>query len=170
MRNNVRIITSAYFPVPFILLGMLVLAYAGIVLSERHGLISLLLIPIGTFVFAAHYRLTINLVTQTYHDYLWIVGIKRGAKEAFSSVGGMYITESTYRQTFSTRANSMTKRGVEYNGYIRFDEQGVHIISSTDKQEVMRKLTRIQKALQSDTISSIGLSIDSRIADHTKES
>ena len=133
------------------------------------GLLSLLLIPIGIFVFAAHYRLTINLVAQTYHDYLWIAGFKKGIKEKFSRIDGMHLTENPYRQTFSNFTSSTIKRGIEYNGYIRLDEENVHVLSSINKRKVMGTLERMQSVLQGNTISSTTLVIDSSITDHTEK-
>ena len=169
MKNRISIHTAAYFPLPFVSLGMLVLITVGVILAERYGIISLLLIPVGAFVFTAHYRLTINLVDQTYRDYLWIVGLKRGNKKKFSRIEGMHLTENPYRQTFSNFVSSTTRRGTEYNGYIRLDEENVHLLSSTHKSKVSRKLQRIQTALRGNTVSSTHLIIDSTLVDHTKE-
>ena len=169
MKNRINITTAAYFPLPFVLLGMLILVTVGVWLSERYGSIGLLLIPIGIFIFAAHYRLTINLVGQTYHDHLWIVGFRKGTKEKFSRIDGMHLTANAYRQTFSNFTSSTTKRGTEYNGYIQFDGKNVHLFSDTSKRKVMSKLERIQSALQGNTISSTTLIVDSSIADHTEK-
>lgn len=169
MKSRISIFTAAYFPLPFILLSILILITIGAWLSDRYGPISLSIVPIGAFVLTAHYRLTINLVDQTYRDYLWIVGFKPGKKEKFSGIGGMHLTENAYRQTFSNFVNSTTKRGIEYNGYIRFDEQNVHLLSDTSKREVMDKLKHLQNALQDDTIRSTTLTIDSSITDHTEK-
>lgn len=62
MKNRISIPIAAYFPLPFIGLGMLVLIATGIGLSRYFGWGSFLLIPAGLFLFTAHYRLTINLV------------------------------------------------------------------------------------------------------------
>ena len=169
MKSRISTATTPYFPLPFILLGMLTLITAGIALSEYYGPISLLLIPIGVFVFAAHYRLTINLVDQTYHDYLWIAGFKKGRKEKFRSINGLFLTENAYRQTFSNFTSSTTKRGTEYNGYIRFDEEDIHLLSETSKAKVMEKLKDIQTILEGNLVSSTELTLDSRITDHTEK-
>ena len=169
MKNRISIFTAAYFPLPFILLGILILITIGIWLSERYGPVSFFLIPIGVFVFAAHYRLTINLVDQTYYDYLWIAGFKKGQKEKFYSINGMHLTKNAYRQTFSNFVSSTTKRGIEYNGYIRLDEENVHLLSETSKSAVMKKLKSLQTMLEAPIISSTELTIDSNITDHTKD-
>ena len=169
MRNRISIRTAAYFPLPFVGLAMLILLTVAIWLAERYGLATLLLIPAGLFLFAAHYRLTINLINQTYHDHLWIVGFKRGTKVKFSRINGMHLTQNAYRQTISSYASSMTKRGIEFNGYIRFDEADVQVINATSKRQVMRKLESIQRALRGNIVSSTTVVIDSHVTDHTQE-
>ena len=169
MKSRISTVTTPYFPLPFILLGMLVLITTGIALSEYYGPVGFLLILVGVFVFAAHYRITINLIDQTYHDYLWIVGFKKGRKEKFRSIDGLFITENAYRQTFSNFTSSTTKRGIEYNGYIRFGEEDIHLLSETDKAKVMEKLKDIQTILEGNLLSNAELTIDSHITDHTKK-
>lgn len=169
MKNRISIPIAAYFPLPFIGLGMLTLIAVGIGLSRYFGLGSFLLIPAGLFLFTAHYRLTINLVDQTYHDYLWIVGLKRGDKEKFSRIDGMHLTQNAYRQTISSFTSSITRRGTEYHGYIRFDEEDIPVANATSKRTVMRKLERVQRALRGNIVSSTTVVIDSHITDHTKE-
>ncbi len=169
MKNRISVPIAAYFPLPFIGLGMLVLTATGIGLSGHSVGGSFLLIPAGLFFFTAHYRLTINLVDQTYHDYLWIVGLKRGPKEKFSRIDGMHLTQNAYRQTISSFTSSMTKRGTEYNGYVRFDKEDIPVANATSKRAVMRKLKGIQRALRGNIVSSTTVVIDSYITDHTKE-
>jgi hypothetical protein len=169
MRNRISIPIAAYFPLPFVGLAMLILLTTAIWLAERYSPVSFLLIPAGLFLFAAHYRLTINLTTQTYHDHLWIVGIKRGDKKKFSQISGLHLTQNRYRQTISSWVSSMTKRGIEYIGYVRFNEEDIQIANSTSKQAVMKKLARLQQALRGNIVSSTTVVIDGHITDHTRD-
>ena len=168
MKNRISIFIAPYFPLPFVALGMLVLIAVGIWLAERYGPLSFLLILAGLFLFAAHYRLTVNLVAQTYHDHLWITGLKRGSKVKFSRIDGMHLTQNAYRQTFNSWASSTTRRGTEYNGYIRLDEEDIQVVNATSKRNVMRKLKNIQRALRRNIVSSTTIVIDSHITDHTE--
>ena len=169
MKNRISIPIAAYFPLPFIGLAMLILVTIAIWLSERYGPVSFLLVPAGGFLFTAHYRLTINLVTQTYHDHLWMVGMKKGAKVKFNRIDGLHLTQNAYRQTISSWTSSMTKRGTEYNGFIRFDEQDVQVVNATSKRTVMEKLLNFQRALRGNIVSSTTVVIDSHISDHTDQ-
>ncbi|MGB3780338.1 MAG: hypothetical protein WA960_18385 [Tunicatimonas sp.] len=169
MRNRVSITLAAYFPLPFIGLALLMLLAVAIGLAERYGPVSFLLIPAGGFLFTARYRLTINLVAQTYHDHLWIVGMKKGAKVNFNRIDGLHLTQNAYRQTISSWASSMTKRGTEYNGFIRFDEEDIQVINDTSKRAVMKKLVNLQRALRGNIVSSTTVVIDCHITDHTDQ-
>lgn len=59
----------------------------------------------------------------------------------------MLLTQNAYRQTISSFTSSMTKRGTEYNGYVRFDKEDIPVANATSKRAVMRKLKGIQRAL-----------------------
>ncbi len=169
MRNRISITLAAYFPRPFVALAMLILLTVAIGLARHYGPTTFLLIPAGLFLFTAHYRLTINLVDQTYHNHLWIVGFKRGGKVKFNRIDGLHLTQNAYRQTISSYASSMTKRGTEYNGFIRFDEEDIQVANATSKRAVMKKLSSIQRALRGNIVSSTTVVIDSHITDHTEE-
>ena len=106
MKNRISIFIAPYLPLPFVALGMLVLIAVGIWLADHYSPVIFLLIPAGLFLFAAHYRLTINLVNQTYHDHLWIVGLKKGVKVEFDHINGLHLTQNPYRQTFNSWASS----------------------------------------------------------------
>ncbi|MGB3851569.1 MAG: hypothetical protein WA958_16495 [Tunicatimonas sp.] len=168
MKNRISISTAAYFPLPFVGLAMLILLTGAIWLAERYSPVSFLLMPAGLFLFAARYRLTINLVTQTYHDHLWIVGLKKGPKVKFSRIDGLHLTQNAYRQTISSWASSTTRRGIEYNGFVRFDEEDIQVANATSKRKVMHKLKNIQRALRGNIVSSTTVAIDTHITDHTE--
>ena len=140
---------------------------AGVLFFEQYLLVSLLLLLISFTIFTARYRFTINLTNQTYYDYLWIAGFRKGGKQTFSSINGLHLTENLYRQTFSNFSNSTTVRGTEYNGYVRFDDQNVHLLSDTRKKSVLKKLAYIQSKLRGNIVSRTDLVINSDITDHT---
>ena len=153
MKKRIDITTAFYFPTPFIFLGVLIMIFAGVALLDyQQPLISLLLLLISLTIFTARHRFTINLTDRTYHDYVWIAGLKRGKKEKFSTIAGMHLTESAYRQTTHAIISSTTQQGIEYNGYIGFDDHNVHLLSDKNKRRVMRKLRNLQSALEGSNI------------------
>ncbi len=167
MKNRVAITTAYYFPFNFMIFGGCLL-FMGIVLLIEFSYLGLLLILASLTIFTARYRLSINLIKQTYHDYLWIAGFKKGRKHHFNVITGMYINQNAYTQRVNARTTTMTIHGIEYNGYIRFDDQDVHLLSNDNKRKVLRKMKKIQEVLQGDIISSSSIKINSEIADYTK--
>ena len=170
MNSRINITTAYYFPFGMMIFGVCLL-FLGLVLIldfRPWGWSGLLLIWASLSIFTARYRLSINLVKQTYHDYLWISGFKPGEKKHFRVITGMYINENPYTQAVNSRVSTMTKRGIEYNGYIRFDEEDVHLISDDSKSKVVKKMKKIQNILQGNIVSSTSIQINGEIADYTK--
>lgn len=170
MKSRINISTAYYFPVGVMLFGLCLLFMGlALVLDYRPwGWLGLLLVWVSFTIFTARYRLSINLVKQTYHDYLWISGFRKGERKSFQAITGMYINENLYTQAVNSRTSTMTKHGVEYNGYIRFDEEDVHLLSDDSKDKVLGKLKKVQKMLRGNIVSSTTIQIDSKIADYTK--
>ena len=172
MKSRINITTGYYFPFGAMIFGGC-LIFLGLVLIldfRPWGWLGLLLIWAGFTTFTARYRLTINLVKQTYHDYLWISGFKQGEKKHFDAITGMYINENPYTQTVNSRTSTMTKHGIEYNGYIRFDDEDIHLLSDDSKSKVMRKMKKIQQVLQGNIVSSTSIQINSEIGDQDRKS
>jgi hypothetical protein len=164
MTNKIHINLGYYFPATFIFLGVIMLII-GLFLLLVNIIIGIVLILLSLVIFTARYRLEINLTNQSYHDYLWITGFKKGKKGQFESIECLYINKNKYRQTVNSRVSSMTKYGTEYNGYIKFDIDDVHIISSDHKSKVVQKLKKIRNKLNDNIILSTGIDINSSIMD-----
>lgn len=155
---------SYYFPATFIFLAILMFIF-GIILLLSYVIIGVLLILLSLTILTARYRLMINLTNQSYHDYLWIAGIKKGEKGQFRNIECLFINKNKYRQTVNSRVSSMTKYGTEYNGYIKFDVTDVHLISSDHKSKVVQKLKRIRNKLNDNIILSTNITINTSIMD-----
>ena len=170
MEARIKITTTNYFPISAMIFGgCLFFLGLGLILDFRPwGWSGLLLVWASFIIFTTRYQLSINLVEQTYHDYLWISGFRKGQKQSFQAITGMYINENPYSQAVNSRASTMTKHGIEYNGYIRFDEEDIHLLSDDSKDKVIRKMKKIQEALRGNIVSSTSIQIDSEITDYCK--
>lgn len=168
MKNKIHINLGYYFPVTVIFLGMIMLI-AGLFLLLNYILIGILLILVSLIIFTARYRLEINLTNQSYHDYLWIAGIKKGEKGKFGSIEKLFINKNKYRQTVNSRVSSITKYGTEYNGYIKFDVADIHLLSSDNKAKVLHKLESIRKKLSNDIVLSTSTTISAEIMDYAED-
>ncbi len=142
---------------------------AGIVLMIINPLISIPLLLVGVVIATARYRLVINLTQLTYHDHLWVAGFKTGKKVNFGSIDSLFLNKNKYTQTVNSRVSTMTKYGTEYNAYIRFDVDEVHLLSSDSKSKVVDKLKKIKAKLEDDIITSTQLTINATIKDYTDE-
>lgn len=172
MKKRISITTDFYFSTSFMFFAALLLIGAGVAfLDFRQPLISALMLLTSLVIFTARYRFTLNLIDHTYFDYLWIAGFKHGEKGKFSSISGMHLTKNAYRQNINSGlggVNSMTKRGIEYNGYIRLDDQDIHLLSDDKRSKVVKKLEKIQRVLKGNIIRSTQITINSDITDHSE--
>jgi len=171
MNARIDITTAYYFPLimRIVAVGLIIPGVALLFAPMNWWMAGLLLILLSLFILTTRYQLSINLVNQTYQDHLWIAGFKKGEKNHFNTITGMFVNQNAYTQTVNSRASSMTKHGIEYNGYVRFDDQDIHLLSDDSKNKVMRKLKKIQEALKGNIVSSTTIQINSEIADYTKD-
>ena len=168
MKNRIRISLGYYFPLLLNLAGVLA-CLAGTVLLFVKPQIGAPLLILGAIIITARYRLEINLTNRSYHDYLWIVGFKTGEKGAFNHIESLYLTESKYSQQVHSRASTMTRYGTEYNGYIKFDTDKVHLLSDDSKRKVVKKLKQLSEKLRSNVVLSTDITINAEVLDYTKE-
>lgn len=166
MKNKIHINLDYYFPSTVIFLGV-VTWITGMFLLFGRAIFGVPLILFSLIIFTARYRLVINLTEQSYHDYLWIAGIKKGEKGKFGSIENLFINKNRYQQTVNSRISTMAKHGTEYNGYIKFDMSDVHLVTSDNKSKVVKKLMSIRKELSSNVILSTSLTINNHIIDYT---
>ena len=169
MKNRIRISLGHYFPFLLNLAGVLA-CLAGTVLLFVKPYIGAPLLILGAVVITARYRLEINLTNRSYHDYLWIAGFKTGEKGVFNHIECLYLNKSNYSQKVNSRASTMTRYGIEYNGYIKFDTDEVHLLTDDSKRKVLKKLEKLSKKLQSNVVLSTDITINAEILDCSKES
>jgi len=167
MKNRIYIQLGYYFPFSMIFMA-LIACLAGLVLLLPHPIIGIPLIVVGVIVLTAHYRLEISLTNQSYHDYLWIAGFGKGKKGTFKHIEYLFVNKRNYRQQINSRISTMTKYGTEYNGYIKFDTDEVHLLSSDSKAKVVRKLKKISGKLRGNIVVSTQVTINAAIMDYSE--
>lgn len=168
MKNKISINLGFYFPFSMMFLGILG-CVSGLVLLIPRPLIALPLLLIGAIILSARYRVDISLTALTYHDYLWIAGFKKGKKGKFQSIDCLYITKTKYSQRVNSRISTMTKYGTQYNGYIRFDTDDVHLLSNDNKEKVVSKLRKVSEKLKGDIVVNSNISINAAIIDYSEK-
>jgi hypothetical protein len=139
--------TSAYFPGAFIFTAVILLVVAvPVVFMNLIG--GLILFLVSLVIFTTHYRISIDLDRKTFHDYLWILGLKNGSRKKFERIEYLLINKSKVSQTMNLRTVSTTVRKEVYDGYLKFSENDkVHLITKDSKEDLVGKLRPISAAL-----------------------
>lgn len=140
--------TSGYFSWTIIFLGI-VLVFAGLFVAGTNLIVSLILFLVAAIIFTTHYRLAIDLDKKVYHDYLWILGLKNGAKAKFEKIEYLFINSSKVSQTMNHMVLSSTLRKEVYGGYLKFSEKDkVHLTTRDSKARLVEKLKGISTQLK----------------------
>lgn len=139
--------TTRYFPGSFIFLGVL-LVICGLVALTKIIVLGLLLFLIAAFLLTTSYGLTINLEQKHYHDYLWVLGYKKGEWKSFEGIDYFFIKKHNATQTMHMKSITNTVRRPVYDGYLRFSEKHKIFIASFEKKnKLLAKLEPIAAAL-----------------------
>lgn len=144
--------TSSYFSMPFKFAAVIILA-AGLTLLFVNLYIGVAAVVVGIVILTTHYRLTIDLQNSSYHDYLWILGLKSGEKGKFDLIQYVFINKNKVSETMHSRAHSSTFVRDEYNGYLKLSERKkIHLASDEDKTALVHGMRRISQQLNCDLL------------------
>jgi hypothetical protein len=139
--------TSAYFSSGVIFFGV-ILAFIGLWVIINQIIVGTIILGISVIIFSTHYRLNIDFAQKTFHDYVWILGIKHGEKGKFENLEYIFINKSKVSQTMSLKAVSTTLRKDVFDGYLKFsDGSKIHLMTMDDKADVIQKLKTISHKL-----------------------
>ncbi|HEY3403760.1 MAG TPA: hypothetical protein VGK59_10260 [Ohtaekwangia sp.] len=132
--------TSGYFTFPFFIVSGALMIIGLPVLFES-WLVGTILLVISITIFTTHYRVRIDLVNKTYHDYLWIWGMKHGEKGRFEIIEYIFIKKATVSQPMRAIAASSTVRKEVFDAYLKFsDHAKIHLLTGDNKKTVMDKV------------------------------
>lgn len=139
--------TSAYFSSP-VIIAAVAFMFTSMFMFPVHYVIGLILLTISIIIFTTHYRLRIDFNNKSYHDYLWILGLKHGEKGKFEAVEYLFIKKSKVSQNMSLRAASTTITKDVFDGYLKFSETNkIHITTMDSKDELLNTLRTISTKL-----------------------
>lgn len=143
---DVRI--APYFPGLMLIPG-LVFMIMGLVFVVKIPFIGIFLLLMSVIIFTTHYRLAIDLDKKTYHDYLWLMGLKSGERGAFDTIDYIFIKKVKVSQTMNSRVSSSTIREESFEAYLRFSESHkIHLLSKKKKYFLVKKLKPLAELLQ----------------------
>jgi len=144
--------TSGYFSGTIIFLGI-VLIFAGLLMLAANKLTGLILLILSVPIFTTHYRLRIDFDNKSFHDYLWILGIKYGEKGKFETVDYLFVKMSKVSQTMNLKSLSTTISKNVFDGYLKFSEDNkVHLMTLDDKDELIQRLKAIAEKMKAKII------------------
>lgn len=141
--------TSAYFSLPFLLFAGALSFFGLIALMEGLWWVALLLWLASLLIFTTHYRVTINFSDKTFHDYLWIVGMKTGEKGTFDAMAYVFVKKSKVSQTMHARVASTRIEKEAYDGYLKFSNGAtIHLATKDSREKLLPKLHRMAHLLE----------------------
>ncbi len=144
--------TTRYFPGTFIFLGGL-LVIGGLIALTKILALGLVLLLVAAFLFTTTYGITIDLGQKRYHDYLWMLGFKKGEWRSFEKVEYFFIKKRNASQTMHMKSITNTVHKPVYDGYLRFSEDNkVFIATFEDKAKLIAKLKPLADQLGVDVI------------------
>ncbi len=145
--NVVDFRTSRYFPGSIILLGVL-LPLPGIFIASINILAALPFLFVSFIILTTHYRLKIDPGNKVYTHYVWLLGLKRGERDAYENIEYLFIKKVKVQQSMHSRVSSTTVHSEVYEGFIRFSEKDkLHLITSSNKAILVKKLKIIADQL-----------------------
>lgn len=145
--------TAAYFSLPFHLVAAAFDLFGLIALLEGVWWLAVLLWVVSLLVFTTHYRLQLDLSTKTYHDYLWVLGMKIGEKGSFDGVEYVFIKKAKVSQTVHARVASTTIEKEVCDAYLKFSNgTTLHLFTKDSREAVLQKLKKIAEQLKTEII------------------
>lgn len=145
-KNTVDFKTTSYFP-GYIIGAGVAFVIVGIAALTINQLASALLFGFSLLVLTTHYRLRIDLDGKTYHDYLWILGLRNGEKGSFESLECLLYRKSRVSQKMQLRGASSTIHKDVYEGYLVLSDSRKIYLQTTDSRESMVKFLQSKAAL-----------------------
>lgn len=152
-RPTVDFKLSAYFSLPFLLLGVAMSFFGLMALIEGYWWVTVLLGLVGLLIITTHYRVTINFGNKTFHDYVWLLGMKLGERGSFDAVEYVFLKREKVSETMHGRVASTTIKKEVYDGYLKFSNGNtLHLLTKDSQKAVLRTLRTVAEKLQTTVV------------------
>ena len=146
--NQVDFRTSAYFPGSIIFFGVLILL-TGIFMAKIHVLATLPFFLVSFIIFTTYNGLELDVHRKVYRQYVWLLGLKWGEREAFETIQYIFIKRNMVSQTIHSRITSSTIHLEMYDGVLRFSEKDkIKLATSRNKEDLLKKIKPLARKLQ----------------------
>jgi hypothetical protein len=152
MKDVVDFKTSRYFSGGQILVGLFLIPIATVIwMKSIVGAVLVLIVSL--VILTTHYRLRLDLKNRSYHDYLWILGLRHGEKGRFDQIDYLFLKASKVSQSMHLRAASSTITKHVIDAYIRLTpDNKIHLFTRDSKHDVIVRLKELAKLLNTRVI------------------
>jgi hypothetical protein len=148
-KNKIDFRTSAYFPSGMIFAGVLFIFIGLGVAFSGNLLVGVMITLAGTIMLTTHYRLEIDFENRRYKDYVWFLGMKKGALEQFEKIEYLFINKSRLSQNLNSLISTRAISKDVFNGYLKLNGgEPIHLITKGNKPVLVGRLNKIADALQ----------------------
>lgn len=140
-----RIKTAYYFPKIIRLLGA-IFSIFGLAMVWTAPIIGSLFLFITLVIFSTHYGFEIQLGTNQFREFVWVLGYKDGRKHAFKAAEFIFIQPGKWK----TLSYTLKEKDVEgYEAYLKFEGRNeqlvIHHANKEHLVQLMRQLSNYLK-------------------------
>ncbi len=144
--NKIRFRTQEFFNPFFRFIGIVFIGLS-IFLIFTSWMVFPIFFILGLVMATTRYWIEINLREENLHDYLWILGFRKGETIDIAEIDYLYLTKSKYSREYGFFPRAY-EYGHLYNGYIKLkNEEKRMICYGKSKDRILTKLHLISKAL-----------------------
>lgn len=145
--------TTSYFSLPFQLVAAALDLFGLIALLEGVWWVAVVLWVVSLLIFTTHYRVSLNFTTKTFHDYVWVLGLRVGEKGSFDAVDYVFLKRAKVSQTVHARVASTTIKKEVYDAYLKFSNgETIHLLTKDSRKAVLHKLQVIAEKFQTKVV------------------
>lgn len=120
----------------------------GLPLLIYEPIVAAILIFLFFLVLSTVYKLDIFIEDGVYHDYLWLLGMKKGKKYEFKKIDNLILSKHTYKQRLNSRGSSTVIEYDLYKGFIVFDDDNKVLIGESKRKiKIEKRISKLKKEL-----------------------
>ncbi len=132
---------KSYFPIQFMVLG------GGLILLALFTFLTKPLIAIpalffGILFISTHYRIEVYRKRKFCHDYLWILGFKKGKKVHFDTIEYIFITSSSQSQEWGSVSARFHGKTSTYYAFLKLSNDKKMMLKESYFYDDLRKEIR----------------------------
>lgn len=146
-KSSLSIHQLYYFPLSFRLVGFLLPAFFLFFLFKNQYVLAGLTLIMSVLAITTRYKIDFDFANKTYHEYLWILGFKKGEKMEYQSISNGIINEKNVTKTYNSRGSTSRINFTEYLFFLQIDDEKVEVVSSDKESRVDEAVIQIKQAI-----------------------